>query len=144
MSAMTRLVLVLAGLGLFAAAITACGSGSFRPRPSGAPVSLYMRNLTNAPAEFTMRPLGDPPIVFHIQGGATGGGCVRAPVGWELIHSEAGMPPDRAANLGVLAREPVGDAGAARSLWILVTPAGVTTGDGMPAWWSGPPQPCTD
>jgi hypothetical protein len=127
-------------LGLSVAVLVACAAP---PAARGTPVSLYMRNLSDAPVEFTMRPLGNPPIVYQVQSGGTGGGCTRAPINWVLTRTEPDKPPGQAAVLGVVARASDGVPGQARSIWVLVTPEDVTTGEGIPDWWTREAQPCT-
>ena len=133
-------VLVLA----CALSIAACSSGpSSDPLPPvahGDPVSIYMQNLTKGPVEFAMRPLGDPPVIFAVDGGEVGGGCTRVPTNWQLAQTEAGKPPGDAAVLRILARDQPG--GAPRSVWVSVTEEGFTTGEGVPPWWTGAVQLC--
>lgn len=110
------------------------------PVPHGDPVSFYVQNLTDAPVEFTMLPIADPPALFEILPGKLGAGCMRVPADWQLAQTEAGKPPGQAAVLRIVARDAQG--GTAQSVWVSVTAAALTTGNGVPVWWAHEAQAC--
>ena len=118
--------------------VAACGANPLPSVAQGDPVSLYMQNLTSDPVEFTMRPVGDPAQIFGVDSGKVGAACVEVPADWQLAQTEAGKPPGEGAVLRVIAGDRPGT--DHRSLWVSVTEAGTTSGEGVPPWWTADAQ----
>jgi hypothetical protein len=110
-------------------------------RPAGpGTISIYVRNASSATAWFAARRAGQ---IGSAQGydRTAGAGCLRVDAGDELVMY-AGNPAEPGATVDrVLYVQPEGD--AVTTLWIDVTAdRAVTTGRGIPGWWSGGPVGC--
>lgn len=135
-----RLIIVLV---LGSALLSACVANPLPPNADGDPVSIYMRNLTGEPIEFTMQPIGDPALMFEVPARDMRAGCATVPANWQLAQTEVGQPPGQGAVLRVVADDAPG--ADHRATWVVVTEAGATSGEGVPEWWSeGPQDGCSD
>ena len=133
--------MLVAGCGLTAASGEAASAGPEAPvLQRGDPVSIYMQNLTDAPVEFTIIPVGNPPSVFAVSPGDVGAACTRLPPDWQLAQTETGKAPGEADVLAIVARSRPG--GDARSIWVSTEGGVFTNGDGVPDWWIHEAQSC--
>ena len=127
-----RIVLVM----IAAAIIAACAG--LDPRPRGM-VILYGRNAAPGDVWFGLLPAGDPPETVGF-GSDIGVACLDGPSGTEVFAFDG--DPSRGGQPGrAIGRVP----GTAEPLvaWVDVAGDGsLTTGNGVPPWWSDDPQAC--
>ena len=127
-----RLASIVLGVAM---ALAGCGTA---PQPVGTtPVALYGRNATPGDAWFAAQPVVEPLVSIGF-GADIGVGCFDIPVGSELVMLDG--PPGRGQANVIRVIAPIGApvGGPRRELWVDVAPDGsVTTGQGLPPWWSG-------
>jgi hypothetical protein len=121
-------------------AIAITGCGAFASQPPGAMVTIYGRN--GGPAEFAWFAI-DPtsstqPQVVGFGDDTGGAACLEAAIGSRLVMLDKSIA-ERGTIVGIVA--PVDE--LTETYWIDVArDGGVTTGLGVPPWWSGDPTAC--
>ena len=122
---------------LVAATLVAAGCGLLNDIGRQARVAVYGRNAVAAEAWVVVRPITDPPNAVGFTMGI-GVACFEAPIGSELVTTDR-SPSQGGQVTGVIATLDE----AVEPIWIDVAADGsLTTGEGVPVWWSDPPSPC--
>jgi hypothetical protein len=127
-----------ATLALLAAAVaTGCGDPEPQLGPP-VPVAVYARVGPPTVAWVGVTPLTNPPLEVGFNGGAVGVACWTAPSGSQVVLLDGNPGQGRTNAIAVVGTVGVGPSVPARSMWLDIGRDGsVTSGSGVPPWWSG-------
>lgn len=106
-------------------------------------VVTYVRNGSAAEIGVVARPVAEPPVAMGFAAGQLGAGCNGMPGGSQLVVTDGGVDLADASGDRLVALIGAQQTGTAQVIWIDVAADGsVSSGSGLPAWWTGEAQAC--